>query len=285
MKYKIFDVFARNQFEGNPTTVVYYKEIFDKEKMQKIANELSLAHTIFISPKYDSKFLFDSLAFTPHQELKICSQGIIAAIFALLDDAPLHDDEYEVNTALGMKKVIIATPIEKLKFPEVYVSLGQALVKESKRKILHNALKTMQLSIDELKYDIIELGNKDRLVIQMNQKILEKISLDNIEVMKICDKLQLAGIIFFSFPQNKKNIRSRYFATSLQGKEDAVTGIASGSITAFCIHHKIIAEQEDIIVQQGGFDTREGIMYPKYRDKQIFVGGRAIKTAEGNLFL
>ncbi|HUT81995.1 MAG TPA: PhzF family phenazine biosynthesis isomerase [Candidatus Bathyarchaeia archaeon] len=285
MKFKIYDVFAKDHFEGNPTAVVYYEEVFEKKKMQKIANELSLAHTIFISLKNTSDQLFDSLTFTPYDELKICSQGIIAAIFALLDDKPLFDGEFEVNTALGKKKVIIATPIEKLKFPEVYVSLGQATIKAIEEKEMNEISKAIKLPNNDLVNSIIELGKKDRLVIQINSKILEKIVLTNSDVMKICDKLQLAGIILFSLLPDKKNVRSRYFAASLNGREDAVTGIASGSITAFCLHHKIISEQEDLIVHQGGFDTREGFMYPKYRENEIFVGGRALKTAEGNLFL
>ncbi len=285
MRYKIFDVFARNQFEGNPTAVVYYDESFDKKKMQKIASELSLAHTIFISSKKDSKFLFDSLAFTPLEELKICSQGIIAAVFALLDDGSLYDGEYEVNTALGMKKVIIATPIEKLKFPEVYVGLGQAVVKEPTKKDLENVSRIMKLSLNNLKCSIIELGKKDRLIIQMDFKSLEKITISDHEVIGICKKLQLAGIICFSLLSDGKNVRSRYFAVSLNGKEDAVTGIASGAITSFCLHHKIISNQEDLIVHQGGFVTRAGFMYPKYRDDEIFVGRRAEKIAEGKLCL
>ncbi|MBD3189497.1 MAG: PhzF family phenazine biosynthesis isomerase [Candidatus Heimdallarchaeota archaeon] len=285
MRFKIFDTFAKEPFQGNPTGVVYGDETLDKAMMQKMANELSLPHTLFLLPSEDSSILFNSLVFTPFQEVAICSQGIIAGVFAFLDDEIIPDGTHTIGTALGKKEVFIATINERIKYSTVFTSLGRPTVE----KLSDNQRARLVKLIDnrgllDFKGNFVVLGNKKRLVINVPYDLLKELAFISSKIMNVCQDLGIAGIAFFSKDQSTDLVHSRYFTTLLNGREDAVTGIAAGSILAACLENKLIEEQEDITVHQGGFTTREGYLYPKYRDNQIFVGGRASKAAEGKLF-
>lgn len=285
MRFKIFDTFAEDFFQGNPTGVIYVDKPLAKPKMQKIAHELSLPHTLFLLPSEDSSILFNSLVFTPFHEVPICSQGIIAGVFALLDDTIIPDGPHTIETALGQKEVFIATIMERIKYSTVFTSLGKPTVE----KLSDNQKARVSELIDNrghlnFEKNFVTLGNKKRLVINIPYKLLKELTFTKKDVMTLCKDLGIEGIILFSKDKNTELVRSRYFTTLLDGREDAVTGIVAGSILASCLQNNLIEESEEMTIHQGGVATREGYLYPKYREKQIFVGGRAIKAAEGKLF-
>jgi PhzF family phenazine biosynthesis protein len=285
MHFKVFDTFATNYFQGNPTGVIFCEEEEPKELMQQIASELSLPHCLFVIPTTNSSILFNSLSFTPTQEVPLCTQGIIAALFAMIEDEPLLDGEYFVQTALGKKKAVVTTPIESRKFPVVFVGVGTASIKPLTKKQLTKTSDLITLfDSRDFALHFVQLGNKNRLAIKLPLKQLPTIALSKSLVMKVCQAFDVSGLIFFSDDKQRDLIRSRYFTKLLEGGEDAVTGIAAASILALYQLQNQSQDTQDLIVHQGGFATREGYLYTKYREEQLFIGGRAIKTAEGQLF-
>ena len=101
MRYKIFDVFAKRPFEGNSTGIVYANRPLETDMMQQLANELALRDTIFLLPKSRPELLFSSRTFTPNQELSICGQGLVGAMWLLIDDYAVPSGRHTVETAIG----------------------------------------------------------------------------------------------------------------------------------------------------------------------------------------
>jgi len=285
MRYKIFDVFADKPFEGNPTGVVYCDHDVGKQTMQAIASEISVPDTIFLLNSTDPTLIFSSLAFSPYEELKICGQGIVGAMFSLLEDNNITEGIYEIETSLGRSKVLI----EGAEKPTIFTSLGNAQISENSTEDFISILQ--KLKLDKLmdtssRQALVDLG-RNRLVIEIPITILQSISINPLDIMLVCKNFGISGIVFFSLNFGDKNIlRSRHFAASLNGNEDAVTGGASGAIFALAKYLNLI-HTNSIIVHQGGFTTRDGYIFVKCSEKspEIFIGGHAVKTMEGQLFL
>ena len=284
MRFKIFDVFADNPFEGNPTGIVYWEGHIDKIRMQKIASELSVPDTLFIIESLDPKLLFSSFAFSPHEELSVCGQGILGAISALIEDGKISTGTYEIETLLGKLKVFV----DDQNGPSVFTSLGPPKIFEISDREQHMISEILDKeTFEPLAKYFVELGRK-RLLLEVPFEILKILSLENSDVMVLCKQLEITGIVFFSRVNKKsKLLRSRHFTTSLNGFEDAVTGGASGAILAFCSHIDTRYINELVVIHQGGFSTRGGYIYVKFdkSKEEILVGGKAFKISEGQLYI
>lgn len=284
MRFKVFDVFADKPFEGNPTGIVYWEGKIDKFRMQKIASELSVPDTFFIIESLDPTLLFSSFAFSPHEELSICGQGIVGGIFALIEDRRISTGTYEIETLLGKLQVFV----DDQNGPAVFASLGHPKVFEVNDREQYKIFQVLEKKIFEplTKY-FVELGRK-RLLLEVTWDILKKVSVESSDVMDLCRRLEITGIVFFSRDNNRSNFfRSRHFTTSLNGFEDAVTGGASGAILAFCNHLDTRYSNKSVVIHQGGFNTRGGHIYVKFdKSKQkILVGGQAFKISEGQMYI
>jgi len=284
MRYKIFDVFADKPFEGNPTGVVYCDHDIGKKTMQAIASEISVPDTIFLLESNDPTLTFSSLAFSPYEELKICGQGIVGAMFSLLEDRNISEGLHEIETSLGRSQVFIEGAVK----PIIYTSLGNPEITEVGTQIFLNILQDLNLaSVIDIysRTSIVDLG-RIRLLIEVPSTILKSISVNPSDIMQVFKKFGINGIVFFSQDSGDKNtFRSRHFTTSLNGNEDAVTGGASGAIYAFAKSLNLV-HSNSVIVHQGGFTTRDGYIFVKSveNNPEIFIGGRAVKTMEGQFY-
>ena len=80
--YKIFqiDAFTENPFEGNSAGVMF-NDNFSAEQMQKIAREMNLAETAFLSPSQKADYKLQW--FTPAVEVQLCGHATIASLHFL----------------------------------------------------------------------------------------------------------------------------------------------------------------------------------------------------------
>jgi PhzF family phenazine biosynthesis protein len=281
MIYRIYNVFGDGPVSGNPTGVVYFEGAVDTDMMQRIARDLALPDTLFIMPSENPGLLFTSLAFTPHQEISICGQGMIGGLYAWIEDHGLSDGSYKIGRRHGESIVRIA---DEPAAP-VFVSMGRPTVTELDEGGKRVASEIAG-SAESPRSAFIELGRK-RLVVQVESEMLAQLHLEPSNVMDWCRGLGVTGIVLFSDEKRARsaNWRSRHFTTSLLGAEDAVTGGASAAILAFCLHFKGVRRDATYLVHQGGFRTREGFIYVRLSQGsgEVFIGGSAVKTAEGIL--
>src|SRR5579862_3622165 len=82
--YMLFDVFTATAFAGNQLAI-FPKTSLDDATMQKIARELNLSETVFLSPVEDGEVLASLRIFTPEREVPFAGHPTIGTAIALVD--------------------------------------------------------------------------------------------------------------------------------------------------------------------------------------------------------
>ena len=84
------DAFASEPFAGNPAAVCVSEAPIDGERCQRIAAELNLSETAFLSPRGDG---FALRWFTPAVEVPICGHATLASAHVLFETGRLEEHE------------------------------------------------------------------------------------------------------------------------------------------------------------------------------------------------
>jgi len=283
LRFKVFDAFASRRFEGSPTAVVYYGGVVDKERMHRIARELGFRDTFFLMPANDPALLFSSLTFTPHQELAVCGQGMVSGLFALLDDGAIGPGRYAVEIALGERAVWIEA--EEAGF-SAYAAIGLPAVMLLSSESPDLA-RLLGREVAAGRKRIVDVG-RSRLLVETSLSALGDARLRPQDVLKLCAEIDVSGLVLFACdPQDPGKVRSRVFTRSLRGAEDSTTGGAAAAILGMLRALRPKSPPARLQVHQGDFVTRGGLIAARWDvdGGQAVAGGRAVKIAEGQLFL
>ena len=163
MRYKVFDVFARAPLEGNPTGIVYYEGPEDTSLMQRLATEFPVPDTLFFTRKTNVASLFACRTFSPYEELAICAQGLIGAMYALMEDGQVGSGHYVVETALGSRGL----QLEHNETTSIFCSLGCPTLSEPHEdERIHIARLGFNDCIAPPPMAYVDLGRK-RLVVEV----------------------------------------------------------------------------------------------------------------------
>jgi trans-2,3-dihydro-3-hydroxyanthranilate isomerase len=109
-----YDVFTDLPFAGNPLAVVIDPPTLDDRQMQRIAQELNLSETIFLSGDGDDAFR--ARIFTPTTELAFAGHPTVGAALALVDEG-LVDGRVVLHEGVGPVEVTIADGTATLTTP------------------------------------------------------------------------------------------------------------------------------------------------------------------------
>ena len=85
-RYRVVDVFTERALEGNALAVFPDASGLDDATMQKIARELNLSETTFVTPATRSDCVANVRIFTPSRELIFAGHPTIGTSFVLLDE-------------------------------------------------------------------------------------------------------------------------------------------------------------------------------------------------------
>jgi predicted PhzF superfamily epimerase YddE/YHI9 len=116
---KQVDAFTDEAFGGNPAGVVTEASGLTSELMQKIAAEMSLSETSFVTSPSDREATFGIRFFTPSDEVDMSGHVLIAATYALIEDGRIELQE-------GITKVIFQTKAGKLPVDIHFTNDGSA---------------------------------------------------------------------------------------------------------------------------------------------------------------
>jgi trans-2,3-dihydro-3-hydroxyanthranilate isomerase len=254
--------------------------------MHRIARELGFRDTFFLMPANDPSLLFSSLTFTPHQELAVCGQGMVSGLFALLDDGAIGPGRYTVEIALGERTVWIEEEGEGEGGPAAYAAIGLPTVTPLSVEPPDLA-RILGREVASGRKRIVDLG-RSRLVVETSATALEEARLRPQDVLKLCAELDVTGLVLFARDAKEPgHVRSRVFTRSLKGAEDPTTGGAAAAILGLLRTLQPEAPPVRLQVHQGDFVTRGGLIAARWDADggQAVAGGKAVKIAEGNLYL
>ena len=208
-------VYCSDQALGNPTGVVFSEAALSSAEYLRMAASLGYPDTVFLTPTTDPA-LWKARAFSPTEELSMCTQGLIAAFrviqqksrSAVLTAARFvtPSSTVEVNSSGRAGLAWLSAP---------YRILGPGTPPE----FLPPAERSL----------LVDTG-RVRLVREFAEVTeLEGFRLAPDAVFAFCREHGISGLCLFS-RCGPENIRLRVFTTSLDGREDASTGGAAMAI-------------------------------------------------------
>lgn len=294
MEVNIFqvDAFSSEPFGGNPAGVVPNAKRLTDIDMQRIANEMNLSETAFVTQRDDN--LFRVRFFTPICEVDLCGHATIATFYTL---AQLG---YIKSISQGIKKVYMDTRIGRLPIEISYMDHKPYYIvmeqdtpsSRGKVELLEELLITMNLSKSDIGVkgefafpEIVSTGLPDIILPIRDKEKLDNLNVDFCNLREVCRKLNVIGVHAFYLPnKNSEVVYTRNFAPLAGIDEEAATGTANGALIYYLRKNGLI-EGESITSIQGESLKRPSKIYCYINEEDnmftVKVGGKANIILEG----
>ncbi len=283
--YKIFqiDAFTEKPFEGNSAGVMF-AENFSSVQMQKIAREMNLAETAFLSPS--RKAGYKLRWFTPAVEVDLCGHATIASLHFLYENNILNEDSsitFETKSGVlncGIKEGFYFMQIPLYKMEEFSGCQEEIL----------DAIGAERTSvIDNTPFILLENGNLYFRVDGL--ETLRNLKPDFKALKKLTeDKHEFEGVVVYTLETFDESsfAHSRYFVPYYGIDEDPVTGSTNGPMMMVFERLGLIetdAEEITLIFEQGDIMGRRGRVKVSYSKKlrELYISGKAVTVLKGEI--
>ena len=277
------DAFTETPFEGNSAAVMF-SDNFTTEKMQKIAREMNLAETAFLSPSVNADYKLQW--FTPAVEVQLCGHATIASLHFLKENKLIKE-----NTVIRFetKSGILNCGIKDgFYFMEIPV-FGMEVFSGSKKEITDALGVERSAVVDDTPFILMENGN---LYLRVDGlKTLKGLNPDFKALKQLTeDKHEFEGVVVYTLETIDKTsfAFSRYFVPYYGIDEDPVTGSTNGPMLLVFRKLGFIKNDSDeisLLFEQGDFMGRRGRVKVSYNKKrnELFISGKAVTVLKGDL--
>ena len=254
------DAFTDRPFAGNPAAVCLLPSWRQDRWLQAVAREMNLSETAFLVRQPDH---FDLRWFTPGVEVDLCGHATLASAHILWQQGQATSEEIRFSTRSGILKAIRHGNDIELDFPlkpeeEVEAPAGLlAALGISARYVGKNAF--------------------DYLVEVDSEATLRGMAPD----FKRLASVRVRGVIVTSKSADPRfDFVSRFFAPASGVDEDPVTGSAHCCLGDFW--RKRLGKTEFVAFQAS---VRGGVVKVRVMKDRVFLGGKAITVAKGELLV
>jgi trans-2,3-dihydro-3-hydroxyanthranilate isomerase len=279
---KQVDAFTTIAFSGNPAGVITEADGLAIETMQKLASEMSLAETAFVTMPESDGTMFRLRFFTPSAEVDLSGHATIAACYALVEEGriPLAD---------GVNTVRLGTNIGPMPI-DIYLSCaghrgetgagttyGVPLVVKGKntgtleRIMMHQPVKRHYaasipagriasiLGIEEgeilrtgLPLEVVSTGLDQLLIPIQRKETILNMHPDLIRLGLLNRECSIHTNHIFSLDtfHDECVAYARHFAPAVGMWEDPGTGTASAGLGTYLVRHGVVMEGS-MIMEQG----------------------------------
>jgi len=290
IKIKQVDAFTSIPFGGNPAGVVTDANNLDDSIKQKIAKEMNLSETAFVSSsdKADFKVQF----FTPKFEVNLCGHATIATFDTLYKEnkLDLSKDKFYQETKAGVLPVEIRNIDDNKVFMMTQVNPQFKNMDYLREEIAHS----LEVNIEDLlpyPMESVSTGLWWLVFGVKNLETLKNITPNLDKIYKLSDENNFIGISLFTMEtfNDDSTYHVRTIAPYCGVAEDPVCGTGNGSVSSYIFHHKLINEnQSSLVGEQGHFVERPGKVYVEVKIDNdeiidIKIGGEARTILEGEI--
>ena len=291
IKVYIYDAFTEEKFKGNQAAVIPHSDNLSIENMKNIAKEFNYSESVFL---FESENALKKVRFfTPNSEVDLCGHATIAYIKCLCDNKILNlkngKNIVDIETNLGVLPVIVNIENEEIK--NIMMYQAEAEVDEKIDMDFSLILKALGLTIDdlaELKIVKAYTGLWDIMIHLKDKKALYNIKADFNEIKNISEKLKIISFHPFTLERDEKNNLLAYvrnFAPIVDIDEEAATGTSNGALAYHLYKKKYLKECEYLTCIQGEVMGRASKIVAQVMENKVLVGGLAIKTFEGEIYI
>jgi PhzF family phenazine biosynthesis protein len=209
------DAFSHGPFSGNPAAVCITPDALDAAIMQKIAAEMAVSETAFLTlSNHQLRW------FTPLAEVDLCGHATLATAHILRQTGQLNVGEHiEFNTLSGPLTATVREDAIELDFP-----LAQPDMRHVPDPRLLSALGLQESEIVACG----KFGAKEMMVVEDALRV-EKLKPD----FQMLATLPGRGVAVTAPGNNAHDFVSRYFAPWVGVNEDPVTGSAHCALAAW----------------------------------------------------
>lgn len=291
MKFYIVDAFSEELFGGNPAGVVLVGPRQDfpaDEIMRKTAAELRYSETAFV--KKLGEQTFETRYFTPEAEVDLCGHATIATFHALTEAKIIPAKGQFLNKTKAGDLSIITND------GQIYMQMGEpkAMGVIQDRNAMQELYQVLGIGNivgqlgNKLLPELVSTGLPDIIVPVPHEKILNSIRPDFSALAELSKKYQAVGVHAFTVGDDGL-FHVRNFAPLYGIDEEAATGTANGALTYYLYRHGLVKPNAETVFIQGEAMSRPSkvtaILSEENNQVQIFVGGKAVTLANGDISL
>lgn len=261
------DAFTSKKFGGNPAGVVLDADELDESTMRKIARELNLSETAFVSPSEVGTFQMRYFTPTGH-EITFCGHSTVGALFMIAKERRFGVEKvgsyaFDVETPCGILKMEAVIDDKE----EIRVAYETPLIKLRPIEISHeevaNAAGFELQFVNPLFPVMYEETNKDLFVVIRSLDDLKKIECDSKSFTHFSKQKDIVALCLLTpeaFDQ-KNQFHMRCFAPLVGIPEDPFTGSVLGGLTAYIDMFGLLPQgAHSFRVEQGHFIERPGVV-------------------------
>ena len=287
------DAFTDRPFSGNPAGVVLDAAGLGEGRMQRIATEMNLAETAFVSPSPREGADFGLRWFTPTREVAYCGHATVATVHAMVERGQLAGERVVFDTKGGRLEVEVECGGDGSliwlvpALPSVTPFAGPSAA----------LLGALGLPPDGLASwaSPALTPDGDLLLPARGLHVLRALAPDMSVLGRLAGATDLRGVCVVSRETIEPGsaTHARFFAPHFGIPEDIVTGsvhssiatwlFASGQLPVAAGRATFTAEQGDLLGRPGRL--RVDVEIADGRPRRVRVGGRAVTVLEGRLRL
>jgi trans-2,3-dihydro-3-hydroxyanthranilate isomerase len=286
-RYRVVDVFTTQPLEGNQLAVFPDSSGIDDATMQKIAKELNIAETVFVSAATLRDCAVRVRIFTPAREMSFAGHPTIGTSFVLLDEGivPRNATSFSLEEGIGPVAVRVEhgeRPMIWLRTPPIHFG------KKYDRALCAEALGLTPADLLNITPEIVSAANPGLFIPVGDKRAVDRASLDARGLAAIKDKDD-EPIFIFVFAATPEGAYSRMFAPDHGVPEDPATGSATGPLAAFMMRHGLVSSADGtrFVSEQGVKMGRRSLLHVKINGKEgvdgIEVGGYVTPLVEATM--
>lgn len=224
-RYRVVDVFAREPLAGNALAVFPDPGSVDPARMQRIAREMNLSETTFVTAVTADGY--DVRIFTPTDELPFAGHPTLGTAWVLRELGAVAGDHAIQRSAAG------ETPVE---FDGDLTWLERAGSPGDDLREVGDTLSALGVSAGDVGFDAAELGATPKALqpaiadAGIAQLMLPLSGPDVVSGLRTPSSVGITGGVYCFAPLGRGRVKARFFAPGLGVVEDPATGSASAAL-------------------------------------------------------
>lgn len=277
------DAFTSEPFCGNQAAVIFDSSL-SEEEMKKIAAEMNLSETAFLSHSDDTGF--NLRWFTPKTEVNLCGHATIATLHFLYEKNLLKEN---FVIPFYTKSGVIAGGRSENKYWMQMPKIFFHKITED----LNEIFSSLGLSSSKVNNELFVGTNKYLFIGVDNIQTLFNLEIDFMRLSKIISSQNnFSDVVVYTLQTLEKDsiAHLRFFAPAEGIFEDPVTGSAAGPLLLLLYQQNLIENFSDdkmYKIEQGDILNRKGRIGVSYNRKSeiLKIHGNAVTILKGNLLI
>ncbi len=291
--FYIVDVFADQQYSGNPLAVVICEKKLSEATMQKIAAELNFSETTFVDPTPDENGGYLVRIFTPSREIAFAGHPILGTAF-IVRKLSGEDSKNIITLNLSNSEIPVVfgsgegkEENEIIWFSAPSISLKQTIDRESVAYALN-------IRPDDIESKVpIQMASAGTSAIIVPLRSLDALQHCKLDLEKYAPLVEKGfPPLTYLFTKETHEVQSdlcvRFFFEAHGVREDPATGNGAAFLGRYLLEHNYFSDTNlSLRIEQGHEVRRPSLVMLKAEIKNgsydIKVGGRVLAAVQGEL--